>query len=122
MSSAFVSTPLGSLPKQDNFQIAGTFNTGFLERAGTSPGMLGTFIMLRKDFLSAIISFFVTIVFIYRIYILNLLYCHKYNQILKPNLVSLILSFTLIVPILDTPVVVFDPLSIVPLYIVLILF
>ena len=31
MSSAFVSTPLGSLPKQDNFQIAGTFNTGFLE-------------------------------------------------------------------------------------------
>ena len=31
MSSAFVATPLGSLPKQENFKIAGTFNTGFLE-------------------------------------------------------------------------------------------
>ena len=30
MSSAFVSTPLGSLPKQDNFQVAGIFTTGFL--------------------------------------------------------------------------------------------
>ena len=31
MSSAFVATPLGSLPKQENFNIAGTFTTGFLE-------------------------------------------------------------------------------------------
>ncbi len=31
MSSAFVSTPLGSLPKQEIFQVAGIFNTGFLE-------------------------------------------------------------------------------------------
>ena len=31
MSSAFVSTPLGSLPKQDNFNVAGIFNTGFIE-------------------------------------------------------------------------------------------
>ena len=31
MSSAFVATPLGSLPKQESFKIAGTFNTGFLE-------------------------------------------------------------------------------------------
>ena len=31
MSSAFVSTPLGSLPKQEIFNIAGTFTTGFLE-------------------------------------------------------------------------------------------
>ena len=31
MSSAFVATPLGSLPKQESFIIAGTFNTGFLE-------------------------------------------------------------------------------------------
>jgi len=31
MSSAFVSTPLGSLPKQESFKIAGTFTTGFLE-------------------------------------------------------------------------------------------
>jgi lipoprotein-releasing system permease protein len=31
MSSAFIATPLGSLPKQGNFKIAGTFNTGFLE-------------------------------------------------------------------------------------------
>ena len=31
MSSAFVATPLGSLPKQENFKIAGIFNTGFLE-------------------------------------------------------------------------------------------
>jgi len=31
MSSAFVTTPLGSLPKQENFIVAGTFNTGFLE-------------------------------------------------------------------------------------------
>ncbi len=31
MSSAFVSTPLGSLPKQDNFIIAGIFSTGFIE-------------------------------------------------------------------------------------------
>ena len=31
MSSAFVSTPLGSLPKQDSFQVAGIFTTGFLE-------------------------------------------------------------------------------------------
>ena len=31
MSSSFVSTPLGSLPKQENFKVAGIFNTGFLE-------------------------------------------------------------------------------------------
>ena len=31
MSSAFVTTPLGSLPKQENFNIAGIFNTGFVE-------------------------------------------------------------------------------------------
>ena len=31
MSSAFVTTPLGSLPKQENFKVAGIFNTGFLE-------------------------------------------------------------------------------------------
>ncbi len=31
MSSAFVATPLGSLPKQESFNIAGTFTTGFLE-------------------------------------------------------------------------------------------
>ena len=31
MSSAFVATPLGSLPKQETFIIAGTFTTGFLE-------------------------------------------------------------------------------------------
>ena len=31
MSSAFVATPLGSLPKQETFTIAGTFTTGFLE-------------------------------------------------------------------------------------------
>ena len=29
MSSAFVSTPIGSLPKQENFEIAGIFNTEF---------------------------------------------------------------------------------------------
>ena len=31
MSSAFVATPLGSLPKQENFKVAGIFTTGFLE-------------------------------------------------------------------------------------------
>ncbi len=31
MSSAFVATPLGSLPKQESFNIAGIFNTGFIE-------------------------------------------------------------------------------------------
>ena len=31
MSSAFVATPMGSLPKQESFKIAGTFTTGFLE-------------------------------------------------------------------------------------------
>ena len=31
MTSSFVMTPLGSLPKQENFKIAGIFNTGFLE-------------------------------------------------------------------------------------------
>ncbi len=31
MSSAFVATPFGSLPKQENFYVAGIFNTGFLE-------------------------------------------------------------------------------------------
>jgi len=31
MSSAFVATPLGSLPKQENFKVAGIFNTGFME-------------------------------------------------------------------------------------------
>ena len=31
MSSAFVSTPLGNLPKQENFNVAGIFNTGFVE-------------------------------------------------------------------------------------------
>jgi len=31
MSSAFVATPLGNLPKQESYKIAGTFNTGFVE-------------------------------------------------------------------------------------------
>jgi len=31
MSSTFVATPLGSLPKQESFNIAGIFNTGFIE-------------------------------------------------------------------------------------------
>ena len=31
MASAFVATPLGSLPKQENFRVAGIFNTGFVE-------------------------------------------------------------------------------------------
>ena len=31
MSSAFVATPLGSLPKQETFKIAGIFSTGFIE-------------------------------------------------------------------------------------------
>jgi len=31
MSSAFVTTPLGGLPKQESYKIAGTFDTGFLE-------------------------------------------------------------------------------------------
>ena len=31
MSSAFVMTPLGSLPKQEIFKVAGIFNTGFLD-------------------------------------------------------------------------------------------
>ncbi len=31
MSSAFVSTPVGRLPKQENFKVVGIFNTGFLE-------------------------------------------------------------------------------------------
>ena len=31
MSSSFVATPLGNLPKQENFNVAGIFNTGFLE-------------------------------------------------------------------------------------------
>ena len=31
MSSAFVTTPIGSLPKQENFRVSGVFNTGFLE-------------------------------------------------------------------------------------------
>ena len=31
MSSAFISTPLGSLPKQENFKVAGIFSTGFLD-------------------------------------------------------------------------------------------
>jgi len=31
MSSAFVATPLGNLPKQENFIVAGIFNTGFIE-------------------------------------------------------------------------------------------
>jgi len=31
MSSVFVTTPLGSLPKQENFIVAGVFSTGFLE-------------------------------------------------------------------------------------------
>ena len=31
MSSSFVATPLGNLPKQENFNVAGIFNTGFIE-------------------------------------------------------------------------------------------
>tara|TARA_A100001035_G_scaffold231039_1_gene193116 strand:- start:620 stop:1852 length:1233 start_codon:yes stop_codon:yes gene_type:complete len=31
MSSAFVTTPLGILPKQENFKVVGIFNTGFIE-------------------------------------------------------------------------------------------
>ncbi len=31
MSSAFVATPLGNLPKQENFRVAGIFSTGFIE-------------------------------------------------------------------------------------------
>ena len=31
MSSAFISTPIGSIPKQESFKVAGIFNTGFLD-------------------------------------------------------------------------------------------
>ena len=31
MSSAFVATPFGSLPKQEKYKVVGIFNTGFLE-------------------------------------------------------------------------------------------
>ena len=31
MTSTFVGTPLGNLPKQENFKVAGVFNTGFVE-------------------------------------------------------------------------------------------
>ena len=31
MTSTFISTPLGSLPKQENFKVAGIFTTGFIE-------------------------------------------------------------------------------------------
>ena len=31
MTSSFVGTPLGNLPKQENFEVAGVFNTGFVE-------------------------------------------------------------------------------------------
>ena len=31
MSSSFVGTPFGNLPKQENFEVAGIFNTGFIE-------------------------------------------------------------------------------------------
>ena len=31
MSSTFVATPLGGFPKQENFKVAGIFNTGFIE-------------------------------------------------------------------------------------------
>ena len=31
MSSAFITTPLGNLPKQENFKVVGIFNTGFIE-------------------------------------------------------------------------------------------
>ena len=31
MSSAFINTPLGSLPKQENFKVAGIFKTDFIE-------------------------------------------------------------------------------------------
>ena len=31
MTSTFVGTPLGNLPKQENFELAGIFNTGFIE-------------------------------------------------------------------------------------------
>ena len=31
MSSAFISTPIGSIPKQESFKVAGIFNTGFID-------------------------------------------------------------------------------------------
>ena len=31
MSTAFIATPLGGIPKQDTFIIKGLFNTGFYE-------------------------------------------------------------------------------------------
>ncbi len=31
MSSTFIATPFGSLPKQENFKVAGIFSTGFIE-------------------------------------------------------------------------------------------
>ena len=31
MTSSFIGTPLGNLPKQENFEVAGIFTTGFLE-------------------------------------------------------------------------------------------
>ena len=31
VSSSFVDTPFGSIPKQDSFMIAGLFNSGFYE-------------------------------------------------------------------------------------------
>ena len=30
VSSSFIDTPFGSIPKQDNFRIAGFFNSGFM--------------------------------------------------------------------------------------------
>ena len=54
MSSAFVATPLGSLPKQENFEIAGIFNTGFVEFDQniiflTIEDALSIFDKVRKD-------------------------------------------------------------------------
>ena len=31
MSSAFVGTPFGGIPKQDSYKVIGIFNTGFYE-------------------------------------------------------------------------------------------
>ena len=53
MSSTFIATPLGSLPKQENFKIAGTFNTGFLEFDQNI-----VFLNLRKEFSFTIVKIF----------------------------------------------------------------
>ena len=95
--------------------------TGLLERAGTSPGIIGSFLIFRNDFISLIISYFSILIFSNKLYKLNLYFLKFSSSPRNKSIITSFLTFILLMPILDTPASLFDPLSITPLYVIMIM-